>query len=86
MQAVSGPLGREQVHFEAPDAVRLGGGMTSFIDWFNAPSSVDPVIKSGLAHFRFVTFRNFSPLAFWSGMKAVVGVSAIGSPMVRKQD
>ena len=59
MQVVSGPLGREQVHFEAPDAVRLGGEMTSFIDWFNAPSTVDPVIKSGLAHFRFVTIHPF---------------------------
>ena len=59
MQVVSGLIGREQVHFEAPDATRLAGEMTSFLDWFNAPLGMDPVIKAGVAHFRFVTIHPF---------------------------
>ena len=59
MQVVSGPFGREKVHFEAPDAARLGDEMAAFIGWFNAPLTVDPVIQSGLAHFRFVTIHPF---------------------------
>lgn len=59
MQVVSGPIGRELVHFEAPDAARVAGEMTSFLDWFNAPPSLDPVLKAALAHFRFVTIHPF---------------------------
>ena len=59
MQVVSGPIGREHVHFEAPDATRLAGEMTAFLDWFNAPPGMDPVIKAGVAHFRFVTIHPF---------------------------
>ena len=59
MQVVSGPLGREKVHFEAPDADRLEGEMGSFLEWFEVESSVDPVLKAGVAHLWFVTLHPF---------------------------
>lgn len=59
MQVVSGPMGREIVHFEAPDADRLHGDMDKMLEWFNAQHSVDPVIKAGIAHLWFVTIHPF---------------------------
>lgn len=59
MQVVSGPIGRERVHFEAPDAARIDREMGTFLDWFNSPPNTDPVIKAGLAHLRFVTIHPF---------------------------
>lgn len=59
MQVVSGPYGRERVHFEAPEADRLNDETASFLKWFNAPASVDPVLKAALAHFWFVTIHPF---------------------------
>ena len=55
MQVVSGPVGREQVHFEAPTAGKLDQEMAAFLDWFNAPADTDEVFKAGLAHLWFVT-------------------------------
>ena len=59
MQVVSGPVGHEKVHFEAPSAERLEKEMTAFLDWFNAPLELDPVLKAGIAHFWFVTIHPF---------------------------
>jgi len=59
MRVVSGPIGREQVHYEAPAAERLEAEMSAFMEWFNSPSSVDPVLKAALAHFWFVTIHPF---------------------------
>ena len=59
MQVVSGPIGRERVHFEAPAAERLDEEMSAFLAWFNRPSSLDPVLKAGVAHFWFVTIHPF---------------------------
>lgn len=59
MQVVSGPVGRENVHFEAPAAERLEAEMTAFLEWLNADGNVDPVLKAGIAHFRFVTIHPF---------------------------
>jgi len=59
MQVVSGPIGCERVHFEAPDAKRVADEMETFLEWFNAPLAIDPVIKAGVAHFRFVTIHPF---------------------------
>jgi Fic family protein len=59
MQVVSGPAGRERVHFEAPAAVRLGREMRAFLDWFNAADAVDPVLKAAIAHLWFVTIHPF---------------------------
>jgi len=60
MQVVSGPMGREKVHFEAPAAERLQDEMTTFLEWFNTPSKIDPVAKAAIAHFWFVTIHPFS--------------------------
>jgi len=59
MRVVSGPIGRERIHFEAPHADRLGTEMDAFLAWFNAPPAIDPVLKAGLAHFWFVTIHPF---------------------------
>lgn len=59
MQVVSGPVGREQVHFEAPAAGRLGPEMESFLAWFDEPSRTDPVLKAAVAHLWFVTIHPF---------------------------
>ena len=59
MQVVSGAIGREWVHYEAPSHDRLKKEMARFLKWFNAMSETDPVIKSALAHFWFVTIHPF---------------------------
>ncbi|MGQ0720685.1 MAG: Fic family protein [Candidatus Eiseniibacteriota bacterium] len=59
MQVVSGPIGRERVHFEAPAAERLPTETKRFLGWFNEPSEIDPVLKAGVAHFWFVTIHPF---------------------------
>jgi Fic family protein len=59
MQVVSGPIGREKVHFEAPEAERLDSEMTRFLEWFNSSPAIDPVLKAGIAHFWFVTIHPF---------------------------
>jgi Fic family protein len=59
MRVVSGPIGRETVHFEAPKAGKLEAEMTKFLRWFNTPSAVDPVLKAGIGHFWFVTIHPF---------------------------
>lgn len=58
MRVISGLMGREKVHYEAPDANRIPDEMSSFIAWFNE-SCVDPILKSALAHLRFVTIHPF---------------------------
>lgn len=60
MQVVSGPAGREAVHFEAPDAGRLAVEMSRFLRWFNAKSDLDPVLRAAVAHFWFVTIHPFA--------------------------
>lgn len=59
MQVVSGPLGREKVHFQAPDASRIEGEMEKFLEWFNHETELDPVLKAGVAHLWFVTIHPF---------------------------
>lgn len=59
MQIVSGGIGRERVHFQAPSAGRLEQEMTEFLSWFNADTDLDPVLKSAFAHFYFVTIHPF---------------------------
>jgi len=59
MQVVSGPIGREKVHFEAPAAERLDSEMTALLGWFNAAPPLDPVLKAAVAHFWFVTIHPF---------------------------
>jgi len=59
MQVVSGPMGRETVHFQAPDADILQDEMVHFIKWFNTETNIDPVIKAAIAHLWFVTIHPF---------------------------
>ena len=62
MQVVSGPVGRERVHFEAPSAQRLDREMTAFLHRFNengGSAGVDEVLKAGLSHLWFVTIHPF---------------------------
>jgi Fic family protein len=59
MQVVSGPFGRERVHFEAPAADRVPAEMSRFLKWFNSPAATDPVLKAGIAHLWFVTIHPF---------------------------
>ncbi len=58
MRVVSGPIGRERVHFEAPPAGRVDSEMGTFLDWFNN-SHTDWVTKAGVAHLWFVTIHPF---------------------------
>jgi len=59
MQVVSGPMGRETVHYEAPAADRLPIEMARFLDWLNGEASLDPVLKAAIAHLWFVTVHPF---------------------------
>lgn len=59
MQVVSGPIGREKVHFEAPAANILEKEMSAFLKWFEKQDDLDFVLKAGIAHFWFVTIHPF---------------------------
>jgi len=59
MQVVSGPLGRQRVHFEAPPAAQLESETARFLAWANSASNEPPLIKAGLAHLWFVTLHPF---------------------------
>ena len=59
MQVVSGPMGRQRVHFEAPPAKRLEAEIQRFLAWANGVSHDLPLIKAGLAHLWFVTLHPF---------------------------
>ncbi len=59
MKVVSGSVGREKVHYEAPEALRLADEMKSFLKWFKSSADLDPVLKAGIAHLWFVTIHPF---------------------------
>ena len=59
MQVVSGPMGYEKVHYEAPEPGRVTEEMRRFIDWVNTESALDPVLKAGIAHIWFVSIHPF---------------------------
>jgi len=59
MQVVSGPIGKEKVHYEAPSARRLNAEMSRFLAWANKKDGTDPVIRAALAHLWFVTLHPF---------------------------
>lgn len=59
MQVVSGPVGRERVHYEAPQAAMLEVEMRAFLAWFNTGETVDPVLGAAVAHLWFVTIHPF---------------------------
>jgi Fic family protein len=59
MQVVSGPIGRQRVHFEAPPANRLEAQTGRLLDWLNGPVEQPPLIRAGLGHLWFVTLHPF---------------------------
>jgi len=59
MQIVSGPLGKEKVHFMAPPPSQVKFEMDQFLEWFNKDSKTDEVIKSAIAHFWFIIIHPF---------------------------
>ncbi|MCR9224645.1 MAG: Fic family protein [Hyphomonas sp.] len=59
MQVVSGGIGKERIHYEAPEASRLEKEMKTFLDWFESNEPIDPVLKAALAHLWYVTIHPF---------------------------
>ena len=59
MRVVSGAIGREKVHYEAPEAARLPVEMDEFLRWLNSAKDLDAVLKAGIAHLWFVTLHPF---------------------------
>ena len=59
MQVVSGALGKEKVHYQAPSPEQVKYEMDRFIEWFNRDTKIDLVIKSAIAHFWFIIIHPF---------------------------
>lgn len=59
MQVVSGDMGKEKVHYQAPKASILDTEIKVFLKWFNGQEKIDPVIKAGISHLWFVTLHPF---------------------------
>ena len=59
MQVVSGAMGKEKVHFQAPDSQIVPQEMAQFLNWFNKNKSLDLVLKAAVAHLWFVTIHPF---------------------------
>ena len=59
MQVVSGAMGKEKVHFEAPAAKLVPDEINRFIDWFNGNIEIDPILKAAIAHLWFLTIHPF---------------------------
>jgi Fic family protein len=59
MQVISGPMGKNRVHFQAPDSGLVKPEMKTFIAWFNGEQKLDPVIKAAVAHLWFITLHPF---------------------------
>jgi len=59
MQVVSGPTGRQTVHYQAPPAEKLPTEVAAFLSWFESGKTIDPLLAAGLAHLWFVTLHPF---------------------------
>jgi len=59
MQVVSGAIGKEKIHYEAPPAKVIDNEMSKFLNWFNNKTNVDLVLKASIAHLWFVTLHPF---------------------------
>ena len=59
IHVISGAIGKEKVHFEAPPADQVTEEMADFLDWFEDPGAMNPLLAAGLAHFWFVTIHPF---------------------------
>ena len=59
MQIVTGPMGKEKIHFQAPSAKVIKREMNVFLDWFNTKTDIDGVLKAAIAHFWFIILHPF---------------------------
>jgi len=59
MQVVSGPYGKRNVHYEAPEAAKVAAEMSAFLKWFEGNKPADLVLKAALAHLWYVTIHPF---------------------------
>lgn len=59
MQIVSGAMGKERVHYEAVPGAKVKEEMDQFLTWFNDKNTIDPVLKSAIAHFWFIIIHPF---------------------------
>ncbi len=59
MQVVSGPMGKERIHFQAPSATEVKNEMDVFLDWLNKNTEIDGVLKAAIAHFWFIIIHPF---------------------------
>lgn len=59
MRVVSGPLGRERIHFIAPPASKVSKEMVGFLSWFNEREDIEPILKAAIAHLWFLTIHPF---------------------------
>jgi Fic family protein len=59
MQVVSGPVGRQRVHYVAPPASRIEIEMERFLAWFSGKPTTDGLLRAGIAHLWFVTLHPF---------------------------
>ncbi len=59
MQIVSGAMGRERVHYEAPDSKFVPTMMNEFLEWVNSSQDIDPILKAAIAHLWFVAIHPF---------------------------
>jgi len=59
MQVVSGPMGKEKVHFQAPHHDKVQKEMNALLDWINNEKEIDLVIKSAIVHFWFIIIHPF---------------------------
>lgn len=59
MQVVSGPMGKEKVHYQAPSSERIEAEMNAFLNWFETEHEIDLVLKAAIAHLWFVTIHPF---------------------------
>jgi Fic family protein len=59
MQIVSGPIGKEKIHFQAPSPNKVKREMDLFLDWFNKETEIDKVLKAAIAHFWFIIIHPF---------------------------
>jgi Fic family protein len=60
MQVVSGAIGKEKVHYQAPEAIKVEKEMKQFLKWFNGNQQLDPVMKAAIAHLWFITLHPFA--------------------------
>ena len=59
MQVTSGAMGKETVHFDAPDFEKVPEEMKTFLKWMESERTIDPVLKAAVAHLWFVTIHPF---------------------------